>query len=54
VVETPVQVPAWAQPILYLPTLQLMAYHRSVSKGLDPDNPRNLSAVVYLDPATLV
>jgi len=28
--------------------LQLLAYHRSVSKGLDPDAPRNLDAVVKL------
>ncbi len=33
---------------LYLPVLQLMAYHRAMAKGLDPDAPRNLSAVVVL------
>ena len=33
--------------------LQLMAYHRSVGKGLDPDRPRNLDAVVFLNPVTL-
>ncbi|MCI0398963.1 MAG: SIS domain-containing protein, partial [Chloroflexi bacterium] len=42
-------VPAWALPALFLPPLQLLAYHRSISKGLDPDNPRNLEAVVSLD-----
>ncbi len=35
--------------VLYLPVLQLMAYHRAMAKGLDPDNPRNLSAVIHLD-----
>ena len=35
--------------VLYLPVLQLMAYYRSVAKGLDPDRPRNLSAVVKLE-----
>jgi glucosamine--fructose-6-phosphate aminotransferase (isomerizing) len=35
--------------VLYLPVLQLMAYYRAVAKGLDPDRPRNLSAVVKLD-----
>lgn len=45
--------PAWARPVLYLPPLQLMAYHRAISKGLDPDLPRNLDAVVFLDVATL-
>ena len=32
--------------VLYLPPLQLIAYHRAISRGLDPDHPRNLSAVV--------
>jgi glucosamine--fructose-6-phosphate aminotransferase (isomerizing) len=41
--------PPWALPVLFLPPLQLLAYHRSISKGLDPDNPRNLEAVVSLD-----
>jgi glucosamine--fructose-6-phosphate aminotransferase (isomerizing) len=35
--------------ILYLPVLQIMAFYRSMSKGLDPDSPRNLSAVVHLE-----
>lgn len=33
---------------LYLPVLQLFAFHRSISKGLNPDSPPNLSAVIYL------
>jgi glucosamine--fructose-6-phosphate aminotransferase (isomerizing) len=38
--------------VLYLPVLQLLAYHRSIAKGLNPDKPRNLTAVVTLhDPA---
>jgi glucosamine--fructose-6-phosphate aminotransferase (isomerizing) len=37
----------WRAP-LYLPILQLIAYERSISKGLDPDNPTNLTAVVVL------
>jgi len=40
--------------VLYLPVLQLMAYYRSIAKGLDPDNPRNLSAVVHLDAGALL
>ncbi len=35
--------------VLYLPPLQLMAFYRSIAKGLDPDRPHNLSAVVELD-----
>lgn len=37
----------WRAP-LYLPILQLIAYERAISKGLDPDNPTNLTAVVVL------
>ncbi len=44
--------PPWTLPALYLPPLQLLAYYRAIAKGLDPDNPRNLEAVVSLDPAT--
>jgi len=34
--------------VLYLPVLQLIAYHRSIAKGLDPDQPRNLTAAILL------
>ena len=50
----PGDMPWWARPVLYLPALQLMAYHRSISKGLNPDRPRNLEAVVVLDRDRLV
>jgi glutamine---fructose-6-phosphate transaminase (isomerizing) len=33
----------------YLPLLQLLAYHRSVAKGLDPDHPRHLDFAVRLE-----
>jgi len=35
--------------VLYLPILQLMAYYRALSKGLDPDWPHNLAKVIELD-----
>jgi len=35
--------------VLYLPPLQLMAYYRALAKGLNPDKPNNLSAVVKLE-----
>jgi glucosamine--fructose-6-phosphate aminotransferase (isomerizing) len=38
----------WERVPLYLPPLQLLAYHRALAKGLDPDRPRNLTAVVGL------
>jgi glucosamine--fructose-6-phosphate aminotransferase (isomerizing) len=47
-------VPEWVLPALLLPPLQLLAYHRAISKGLDPDNPRNLEAVVSLDSAAFL
>ena len=34
--------------ILYLPFGQMMAYERSIAKGLDPDRPTNLDSVVKL------
>jgi glucosamine--fructose-6-phosphate aminotransferase (isomerizing) len=42
-------VPESARGVLYLPVLQLMAFYRSVAKGLNPDRPENLTAVVKLD-----
>lgn len=38
----------WRAP-LYLPILQLIAYERAISKGLDPDRPTNLTSVVVLN-----
>jgi glutamine---fructose-6-phosphate transaminase (isomerizing) len=48
-IQLPHQLPVWATPVLYLPPLQLLAYYRAVGKGLDPDRPRNLESVVFLD-----
>ena len=42
-------IPESARAVLYLPILQLLAFHRSVAKGLNPDRPTNLTAVVKLD-----
>ena len=39
----------WERAALYLPPLQLAALHRSLAKGLNPDEPHNLTAVVSLD-----
>jgi glucosamine--fructose-6-phosphate aminotransferase (isomerizing) len=41
--------PEAARLPLYLPVLQLLAYRRAAGKGLDPDAPRNLDAVVKLE-----
>jgi len=37
-----------ARGALFLPVLQLLAYHRAIVKGLDPDRPAQLDAVVRL------
>jgi glucosamine--fructose-6-phosphate aminotransferase (isomerizing) len=40
--------PIWRDP-LYLPFLQLVAFHRALAKGLNPDRPTHLEFVVKLD-----
>jgi glucosamine--fructose-6-phosphate aminotransferase (isomerizing) len=42
-------VPESVRNVLYLPVLQLMSFYRSVKKGMNPDRPNNLTAVVKLD-----
>ncbi len=37
-----------AQPVLYLPMLQLLAYHRALGRGLNPDRPRNVVMAIRL------
>ena len=48
-VEFNSDIPESVRSVLYLPVLQLMAFHRSLAKGLNPDRPANLTAVVKLD-----
>jgi glucosamine--fructose-6-phosphate aminotransferase (isomerizing) len=43
------RIPEMGRAVLYLPVLQLMAFHRSLAKGLNPDRPKNLTAVVQLN-----
>ncbi len=43
------EIPESVRSVLYLPVLQLMAFYRSLAKGLNPDRPTNLTAVVKLD-----
>jgi glucosamine--fructose-6-phosphate aminotransferase (isomerizing) len=42
-------IPEAQRGVLYLPALQLLAFHRAVRKGLNPDKPNNLAAVIVLD-----
>lgn len=44
----PDEIPAFWRYPLYLPLLQMMAFERSLSKELNPDQPENLTAVVEL------
>jgi glucosamine--fructose-6-phosphate aminotransferase (isomerizing) len=48
-ISIPDEIPGWARPVLYLPPLQILALERARSKGLDPDRPRNLAAVIELE-----
>ena len=41
--------PVWARAVAYLPVLQLMAYHRALTNGQNPDLPANLEFVISLD-----
>lgn len=41
-------IPEPVRNVLYLPVLQLMAFYRSLAKGLNPDRPNNLDEVVKL------
>jgi glucosamine--fructose-6-phosphate aminotransferase (isomerizing) len=38
-----------ARAVLYLPFLQLYAYHRAIGRGLNPDRPRNVVMAIQLD-----
>jgi len=48
VVELRSSLNEWERGPLYLPVVHRLAYHRAVVKGLDPDRPKNLEAVVQL------
>jgi glutamine---fructose-6-phosphate transaminase (isomerizing) len=42
-------IPEEVHGVLHLPVLQLTAFYRSVAKGLNPDQPNHLVAVVKLE-----
>ncbi len=43
------ELPEQVRDVLYLPFLQILAFERAIAKGLDPDHPRHLDAVVELE-----
>ena len=36
-------------PFAVIPFIQLLAYYASISKGIDPDRPRNLAKTVTVE-----
>ena len=50
-ISLPNDLPLWMMPVLYLPALQLLAYYRTISQKLNPDNPRHLEQVITLNAA---
>lgn len=48
IIELDSGLPDYARLILYMPITQLLGYYRAIFKGLDPDNPKNLTQVVIL------
>lgn len=48
----PGELPEEINNVLFLPVLQLSSYYRSMAKGLNPDCPTHLDAVVKLDSLT--
>jgi glucosamine--fructose-6-phosphate aminotransferase (isomerizing) len=49
VVELQSGLDEWERGALYLPFIHWMDYHRTLARGLDPDQPTNLTAVVELE-----
>ncbi|MFO7888901.1 MAG: SIS domain-containing protein [bacterium] len=49
VVELKSGVSEYVRLILYMPITQLLGFYQAKKKGLDPDNPKNLSQVVQID-----
>ena len=44
-IALPAGVPEWLRPVVSIVPAQLFAYHLTLARGLDPDNPRSLSKV---------
>ncbi|HRR51694.1 MAG TPA: SIS domain-containing protein, partial [Candidatus Cloacimonas sp.] len=49
IVELQSGVSEYARLILYMPITQLLGFYQARYKGLDPDNPKNLSQVVQIN-----
>ncbi|MFZ0389817.1 MAG: SIS domain-containing protein [Calditrichia bacterium] len=47
----PVKYPDAFNPVLYTPVLQLLGFYKALAKGINPDKPQNLTAVVTFNPA---
>jgi len=49
VVELQSGISEYARLVLYMPITQLLGFYQAKNKGLDPDNPKNLSQVVQIN-----
>ena len=45
VIPLPPGTPEWLRPIVSIVPAQLFAYHATLARGLDPDEPRYISKV---------
>lgn len=48
IVDINVGMSEWIRGILFLPIIQLMCFYKAIKKGMDPDNPKNLSYFVEI------
>ncbi|HII83652.1 MAG TPA: SIS domain-containing protein, partial [Methanobacterium subterraneum] len=48
-IKFPSQIRELISPLLYVVPLQLLSYHMSVQRGIDPDKPKNLAKCVTVE-----
>lgn len=48
IVDINIGMSEWIRGILFLPIIQLICYYKAIKKGMDPDNPKNLSYFVEI------
>jgi glucosamine--fructose-6-phosphate aminotransferase (isomerizing) len=48
IVDINIGMSEWIRGILFLPIIQLICYYKVIKKGMDPDNPKNLSYFVEI------
>jgi glucosamine--fructose-6-phosphate aminotransferase (isomerizing) len=48
-IKFPPEVNELLSPLIYVVPLQLLSYHISVARGIDPDKPKNLAKCVTVE-----